>query len=535
MNHTVAHATFPPSTHAGANRLILGRFILGALLCAALTATVLQILIDASVDNVASACIVLASSLSILLYMYWSQALKTHPLSVFVIFGFCLTCQLGALLAQTLYWTPLAYSLYDPIFTFGTLAFYQAIALAVHALYCYFSAPPGAKDSLVRGVLRSCGLYCTPSAATLWIMGAMGLFGSYIGGGHSVTNKFGDILRFLIWAPFLIPWYRHRGGDAYAIPKHTWTLLGLYAGVIFVMAIATNGRAVLFKGVLTVALLYLLQAMRSNEPIKRGAFVRLGFLALVAALAIQPLNMLVAAMGSARAVRGKVPPMEMITKTYDALRNPRALRASAEADRDTPLYLTAYDEVYLKNSMLGRFVETKFHDNAIHFGRAIVSDESKSRLWDVTIESFVAALPRQVLSALGIKLDKTEIRYSMGDYLFYLVKGGSLGSYRTGSVFGQGIALFGPLFPIVYAIVCLGIFNWLRLLTFSTEAGTVAVAAVAMINIWPLFQYGVTAESLDGLVGMIIRGFPQMIFVYCLALGVARCVLGDRYAQRELA
>jgi hypothetical protein len=534
MIHTLSPVAFPRSTPSGAKPLILGRFLLGALLAGALVATVLQVFIDASVENVASASIVLASSLSILLYMLWSRALETHPLSVFVIFGFCLTGQLGALLAQTVYWTPLTYALYDPLTTFGTLALYQAIALAVHALYCYFSAPPTLKDSLVRGVLRSCGIYRTPAAGTLWIMGAIGLLGSYIGGGHSVVNKFGDILRFLVWAPFLIPWYRHRGGDTYPIPKHTWTLLGLYAAVIFIIAFATNGRAVLFKGVLTVALLYFLQALRSNEPVRPRAFLRLGFLALVAALALQPLDLVVAAMGSVRAVRGKVPPTEMIEKTLDALRNPRELRASAETERDKPRYLTAYDEVYLENSMVGRFVETKYHDNAIHFGRAIVSDESRSRLREATIDSFVAALPRQLLSALGITLNKDDIRYSMGDYLFYLVKGGGLGSYKTGSVFGQGPALFGPLFPIVYAVVCLAIFHWLRLLTFSNSAA-VSVAAVAMINIWPFFQYGITAESLDGLVGMIIRGIPQMIFVYCLALGVARCLLGDRYVQKEPA
>jgi len=501
----------------------------------ALLATLAQFLIDASVENVASACIVLASALGILLYMHWSRALQTHPLSVFVIFGFCLTTQLGALLVQSLYWTPLRFSLFDAIRTFGTLAFYQAIALAVHVVYVFFSAPPGNRQGWLRRLFANVGLYRMPSTGSLWIFGAIGILGIFLSGRTGIISKFGHGMNFLAWAPFLIPFYGLRSGRDATIAPRQWAYLALYVGVIVCFALATNGRAAIFRGALTVALLYLLDGLRSERPIEARLVVRLAVACLVGAIALQPLSQLVAAMGAARASRGKVPPLELVEKTLDFLVHPELIRESPDADPEAPNYHRAYDEIYLKNSLFGRFVETKFHDNAIHFGAAIVTEDSIRRLRDVTVNSCLAVLPSPLLYLLDIHVDKRTLLFSMGDYLFYLAKGGSLGSFRTGSMFGQGIALMGLLFPVVYAATCLAIFHWLRLLTYADGTGAMALSAVAMMNVWGLFQYGITAESIAGLLGTVARGFPQWVLVYLVAMTCARWALGKGYVAEKTA
>lgn len=511
----------------------VGAFIRGGFMLAALLATLTQIVIDPSLENVASACIVLTSSLAILLYMHWSDALRTHPLSVFVIFGFCLTTQLGALLVQTAYWTPLRFSLYDSMYTFGTLAFYQAIALGVHAIYSYFSAPPGSEDSWARGILRKVGLYRTPSAVSLWIMATIGVIGYLLASRVGVISKIGQGVAFLLWAPFLIPFFRERAGSGLSIPPRLVGFLASYTILIGLFAIATNGRAMIFKGALTVSLLYLLQGLRSTSKIETPAVLKLGMAVLVAAVALQPFGELVAAMGAARASRGKIPPVEMMAKTYDYLIHPELIRAAPDADPDAPNYRRAYDETYIKSSLFGRFVETKFHDNALHFGRSIVIDDSRQRLRNVTIDTSLADMPLPLLRLLDIHVDKNTLRFSMGDYLFYLAHGGGLGGYKTGSVFGQGVALFGPLLPLIYAVVCLAIFHWMRLFTDLGTRGGISISAVAMMNIWPLVQYGITAESMAELLGSIVREFPQWILIYLTALLATRCVLGERYVHPE--
>jgi hypothetical protein len=91
-----------------------GRLIKASLMALATLALLAQMAIDSSVENIASACIVYASSMMVFLYLSWSKALDTQPLSSFVVLGFCVTTQFGALLVQTIAWTPLVFSLYDP-------------------------------------------------------------------------------------------------------------------------------------------------------------------------------------------------------------------------------------------------------------------------------------------------------------------------------------------------------------------------------------------------------------------------------------
>src|SRR5258708_11869594 len=113
--------------------------IFNCLIAMAVLAVPLQFAIDPSIDNVASSCIVLASALTVILYLRDTSALEQHPLSSIAIFGFCVSTQLGALLVQTAARTSLSGSLQIPLYTFGTLALYQMIALSMHVVYRFFS------------------------------------------------------------------------------------------------------------------------------------------------------------------------------------------------------------------------------------------------------------------------------------------------------------------------------------------------------------------------------------------------------------
>jgi len=362
-------------------------------------------------------------------------------------------------------------------------------------------------------------------------MAAIGISGYFLASRIGVISKVGQGVAFLLWAPFLIPFF-HRGDEAgSATSLRMFGFLASYAIVLGIFAIATNGRAMIFKGALTVLLLYLLKGIRSTSKIEAAAVLKFGVVVLVAAIALQPFGQLVAAMGAARASRGKIPPMEMIVKTYDFLRHPELIRVAPDADPDAPNYRRAYDEIYIRSSLFGRFVETKFHDNALHFGRSIVGEDSRQRLRKVTIDTSLADMPLPLLHFLGLDVDKNSLRFSMGDYLFYLTHGGGLGSYKTGSMFGQGVAVFGPLMPVVYALVCVAIFHWMRLLTDLGKTGASSLSAVAMMNIWPMVQYGITAESLADFFSSVIREFPQWSLIYMIALLSVRAILGARYAQ----
>ena len=488
-----------------------------------------QMAIDSSVENIASACIVYASSMMVFLYLSWSKALDTQPLSSFVVLGFCVTTQFGALLVQTIAWTPLVFSLYDPLYTFGILAFYQAIAVAVHAAYCYLSSNETSADGLVRSMLKGICIYRTPSAGSLWLMGCIGLLSFVASGGQAgaggqasegvIISKFVQSFHFFAWAPFLIPFFLQQKGDSYCNSQRLPWTLAFYVLLIALVGIARNARGVIFVGAVTVALIYLLHFIRSDKRVTSTAIMRLGVMAMLGALLMQPLTDLVNAMTIARNSRNKLTGIEMIGKTIEVLKQP-ALIAAFKAKR-APKFSLAYDETYIANPMLGRLIETKFHDNALHFGRGIVTEEGRARLWQVTEDRFLAVLPSPVLEALDINIKKADARFSMGDYLVYLSKGARLGSYRTGSLLAQGIALWGFVFPFVYALGCLVVFQLLGLWTTRANVGSASVAALGMMQIWWLFQHGLVSDSIGNVFDFIVRGFPQMVLEYAMVFAAA--------------
>jgi hypothetical protein len=504
------------------------RLVIGVLLALAVLAVPLQVIIDSSVQNIASACVVLASSMSILLYIGWTRALEIEPVSTFTVFGFCVTTQLGALLAQTAAWTALRSSLYAPLYTFGTLAFYQAIAMGVHAAYCFLPARRPTSFSPVRWVLDRAGLYRTPDAGVLWVMGVMGLVSFSLYGDKGVVGKISDAFQFLTWAPFLIPLYWHELGDSYCNAKRTAPFLIMYALIICLLGVAVNARGIMFLGVVTIGLSYLLLSLRSRAPVtvNRGTLLKLGALIAVGFALAGPMSDLATAMAIARAHRGKVSTLEMMESTFDAWRSPYLIARYRAMDKAA--LTTAYDETYIANPVIARFVETKFHDNALHFAGLLSTEDSKARLRHVTVASLWAVLPSPILKALRVPPDKDQLNFSMGDYILYLSRGLPLGGRKAGSVFAEGITLAGPLFPFVYAGLCLAIFMLMSLLTVKPISAIASMSALARMQAWGLFNDGIVGESIASLFTFIARQCFQMMLVYVFAFTFASIILYRR-------
>ena len=492
----------------------------------------LQCAIEPASENIAAVCIVLVSSLSMLAYIKWGAPAEDQPLSTIAIFGFCITTQWGALLVQTAYWTPLRLSLYNPLRTFGTLAFYQAIAIGMHMLFRYFSVPNPPHPRLVRGLLAWAGVYKIPSSRVLWLMGIGGLGTFALSSHDGVLARIASAFNFFAWAPFLLPIFIRKVGPGYCNERRNKLFLVGYAGLVVVMGIALNVRVVMFIGVVTVALLYLLIGLRSKAPLRRKSLVRLGVLALVMAALSVPLANLATSMAIARGSRGHVSPVEMVKKTLSVWRRP-ALIAEYRRERFAVSRFAAYDEHYIANPLLARFVETKFHDNALHFADALTTRDSRQRLMNVTIDATWAVLPTPLLGLLGIGVDKDEMNYSMGDYLAYLSRGVPLGGRKTGSMFAQGEAIMGPLFPILYAIACLFLYGLMDLLTVRQADGAVELSALAMMTLWIYFYRGITSDALSNIAVFIFRDYGQRLLIFVVVAKIASFFLDHTRVREE--
>lgn len=490
-------------------------FIFNSLIALTILALLLQCAISPTIENIACSCIILTSSLTLLIYLRNTTALHFHPLSSIAIFGFCITTQLGALLVQTAARTPVAFSLYNPLYTFGTLAFYQAIALLMHMAFRFFSVRKSTDFGLFRSVLNWAGIYRTPSSGTLWYMGIAGLptilFWRYEG----ILGKIAMGFSFLAWAPFLIPIYAREIGETYCNIRLNKLLLVLYTGIFALVGLAINARGIMFSGIATIGLLYLLRAMRSDAPVTGRAMKRIAVLGLALLAISGPVSDLTTAMVIARQVRGKVSAGTMIRTTLRVWRQPRVIAAyraeQAEASR-----FSAYDEHYIANPMLARLVETKYYDTAFHFASTLTTEQAKAQMRDISVKIAWAGLPTPVLHALGFKIDKRDLDFSMGDYLAYLSRGIPLGGRKTGNIFAHGIALFGPLFPFLYALICLGLYGLMDLLTIRPAKGAATLSALGMLQVWTFFMSGITSESLNKVLHLFVRNFAQTLLIYVL-------------------
>jgi hypothetical protein len=495
--------------------------IFNSLIALTLLAAPLQFVLNPSIENVASSCIVLASALTMLFYLRGTSALDEHPLSSIAIFGFCATTQLGALLVQTAARTPLVTSLYSPLYTFGTLAFYQAIAIAIHVAYRFFSVGKSTNPGLLRGVLDWAGIYRTPACGTLWYMGCVGLSSIPFGRYEGVLGKVAIGFNFLAWAPYLIPIYLREVGEDYCNARLNKLLLVLFTGAFAVLGLAINGRGIMFAGVATVGLLYLLRALRSDELVTGRALKQLAVVTLIALAVSGPLSDLTTSMAIARQVRGKVSAGTMVRTTLRIWRQP-AVIAAYRADQQLASRFSAYDEHYIANPLLARLVETKYYDTAFHFASTLTTADAKARLRDISIKFAWAGFPTPVLNALGVNIDKDDLGFSMGDYLAYLSRGIPLGGRKTGNMFAQGIALFGPLFPFLYAVICIGLYGLMDLLTIRPAKGPARLCTVGMLQIWTFYLGGITYESLHKVLHMFMRNFAQTLLIYVLMLTPAR-------------
>jgi hypothetical protein len=507
--------------------------ILNALMWLTLLAFPLQCVIDPSAENLASVCIVFVSSLALLAYIKWGGAADDQPLSTVALFGFCVTTQLGALLVQTAYWTPIRFSLYNPLLTFGTLAFYLAIATLMHVIYRFFSRPSRGRVGLLRGLLGWMGIYQVPRSSALWFMGFFGLVSFPFSAHEGVAARVASGFNFLTWAPFLLPLFIREVGPAYCNARRNKIFLAGYTGMVIVLGIALNVRVVMFIGLVTVALLYLLIGMRSNAPLTRKAVMRLCTLAVILAALSPELSNLATSMAIARGARGKVSPMEMVKKTISVWRRP-ALIAEYNRERSAVSRFAAYDEHYIANPLLARFVETKFHDNALHFASALTTEASKDQLRKVTVDATWSALPTPLLKALHIGVNKDAMNYSMGDYLAYLSRGVPLGGRKTGSMFAQGMAVMGVLFPILYAAICLLLYGLMDLLTIRNASGNASLSPLAMMSLWMFFYRGITSDALSNVFVFIVRDFGQTVLIYVVMFGIARIMFGGQRSRQAL-
>jgi hypothetical protein len=511
--------------------LTIGEAINTTMIALAVIAFFMQIPIDDSSVNIATACIALIGSMCALAYFRYTDAFQTHPLSTFAIFGYCATTQYGALLVQSATFSSLSQNLRQPIETFSVLLLYLVVAIAAHMSFRYFS-PSGSQreNSWISGGLRrlleKLNVYVIPHVYVLWCLGLIGLIAvlSSRGAGpdsEGIASKISQGISYLAWAPFLIPIFVAHIGRQYCNTKLHYSLLIGFSVLLALIGIAANARSMIVSGATTMALIMLLLGMRSKLIARPKQIYQAAALLVLGVILLIPVSDLATAMVIAREHRTTSGALQMVNYTIDALMSPTAIDTQRKKEKLGAIF-SPYDEYYIQNPVLARFVQTKFHDNALYFAGRL-TERGEEELADTTIDLTWALLPDPVLKFFDIKvINKKSLRFTIGDYLYHQAAGGSLGGYLMGSNLAHGIGLFGWFFPIIYFFMCWFTYWVLEFLVSTNKKGEVIVSVVGSLLIWRLFFNGITAESVIGSVAFVFREVPQSIFIFFIAYQVAR-------------
>jgi len=213
-----------------------------------------------------------------------------------------------------------------------------------------------------------------------------------------------------------------------------------------------------------------------------------------------------------RSTRGSIPTTELIKNTFLTAID----RETVENFRQEQEVLSGsgeYEEYYLTNPFLSRLIQTKFVDNTLAL-KGVRSGRYSDYLWDVTIKKLKALLPTPAFKIFGIKLNKEDLEFSMGDELQHVEYGSSLGGYVTGSEVGHGIGLMGPLMFFVVIPLFLAVFIALQSLT-ATSRGYVVITPVILLQLIQVY-YLACDDSLIVPISFILRRLPQDILLYWL-------------------
>jgi hypothetical protein len=485
-----------------------------------------QLLIDFSSTNVLCAVLAMAVSLETYQLVLRGAVVRAAPLPALVVLGFNVATLSGALVAQTFSLRSLVFNLQVPVVTFAGCALFQASLLIALLWFVKTRVPRGIARAIAAKWVAPLGIFTQPAAVHLWLMGAIGTVVMVWSSSKLSTGgvEFGDVggkflqgFMYLAYAPFLIPvlkavYPQSRSGSA----RSSWLLL-MYFLVLVAVGMASNSRGAFAMGVANLGMALFLLILLGQQAV--GQRLRRALIAgAIAILIFMPvLSDLATAMVVVRGERTSISSTALVMRTLEAFQDKAALE---QYRRSTSLVgAGAYDEIYLANPFLARFVQTKFFDNTLA-SDAVRSGRRSDYFWEVSIDKTLAFLPTPVLRLLGTEVDKNDLAFSMGDAIASQTSGQSLGGYATGSPLGHGLALMGGFIYLAAIPLFLMAFIGLQSLT-SVSNGLVVISPVMLLQLMPVFRLAV-GDSLLDVAGLLLRGLIQSTVLFALIFLLVR-------------
>ncbi len=463
------------------------------------------------------------------------ELMRAYPISSSMLLGYTASYFLMPPIVTLAEWKPVTNNLDHPVLVFVHAFLCLLFLLGAHLFYRRSALTKRLRVFVVCRIHRPLGFFRVPGNTQFLLLGALGLaamayqifvVGSAREEALGADNKLMQAMYPLVYLPYCIL-VRPLLGDRTARTSLRWKLVLLgYTAMLLYVSMGNNSRASFLIGIASISLAYgYAMAIRLVPPrILRPRNVVLVALALVTLLG--PVADLATSMVIVRTQRSDLPAEELIDATLATMHDTHAIAQQRRSDNTISF---DWDEYYVDNLFMSRLSNPKFADESLEL--AMRQDASaRHRLRVLEWQHLLSVIPRPVIEAFGLPVDKNLVSTSSGGDLMLFITTGDydvLRGFRTGSIFGSGYALFGWFYPLVLALTAIVIFVLADAQTTRRAMPTPQgrppqwiplfnpLAIVTYFSwVFYLTSAATGVESFSGLSHFILRGWVEVLLVY---------------------
>jgi hypothetical protein len=414
------------------------------------------------------------------------EVMQRALLPSFATLGCGISLCIGPLVYQTINWLPISENLEQPSHTFISAALFSTvIGIALQA--CIRSETLlTTTSSITYRYLLPTGIYHLPPVKVIWALGFTGLVALVLSSEKiSGTAEYGNVTAkilvacgFLAYSPYLLPLkqYFQTEPSSPIQPTRLVYKLIFYTVVLVFIGFLKNSRSIFSVGLFSLGCGLFAFAALGKIPLVKEKLLKYAPFIWIAILLAPLMGTLSDAMVIARNDRTEMSANELVAKTIEMAFNSEALQSHQLARRDKAA-VGEYSEYYVDNPYLSRFILVKFLDNMLSVNE-VQSGAASTELARMTLIKLLAQLPTPALSLIGSDINKKDLEFSFGDYMYYLEHWTGLGYYRVGSPIAHGIGIFGATFYLLAVPLYLFYFSLLNLLCAKAEDGRLLVSPV---------------------------------------------------------
>lgn len=491
--------------------------------------SVVELCLFFSIPNILGCAVTIGSVMLFNRFVLQYNILTRHPLSSLSLF--LLYCFMIMPLPATLIdGHEISYKMEVPEVTFILQFFFLLVVIL-----SFYTATRNKRGESVKEIIKTVGLFETPSSFHLWVMGLVGIIAHIL---IRFFENFGagnlNIIAMLMYAPICILFGPLLGLKKCS--KSNRILVWLYIFLMSVAMISTNSRSMFLSFLATWALVSAISFLYTRSRFSLSK-VKVVALLVVFFVVLGPLKDMATAMVVVRSQRSNISMEKLFEMTMNVYNNKEQLyylqkQASMKYENEKTT-INDWGEYYVSNIFLQRICNYRVIDASIY--HALKVGIPNDKVFDDFLIRLKIMYPTPIVHILFGDIDKKDYMYSPMDYLYTLsTKRNYYGRNIIGGDVGLGLATFGVLYFVLVFFVYFILFVLFDSM-FYRKRGRIIFSFVPFVCVFPLiirtFQM---ASGIVNHISLILYSFPIMLFLYAIIFSVVKVIFPTSYQTNEI-